>query len=353
MRVLYVGNAQSVHLQRWIGAAVCAGFSVRVASFRPESCAAPVVLLHTRGLGKLGYLWTMGQLRREALSFRPEVVHAHYLTSYGAVSAMASLHPLIVTAWGSDLFRAPGTGPVHRWLARRAIAGADLVTVVADHMKREAIELGADDRRLETVVFGLDFDIFHPRVQEREHPVVRIVCTRGFAPVYRIDTLIAALGRLKRKERAFVCHLVGDGPLRAALVRQVRREDLHEEVRFLGMLDPRRVAAELCDADIFVSPSISDGNNVSLTEAMACGAFPIATDIAANRQWLEHGVTGLLYAPGDVDGLTRALGQAMDSAALRSQARSRNWDTVRTRARWDTQVSRMFELYERLAGEPR
>ena len=55
----------------------------------------------------------------------------------------------------------------------------------------------------------------------------------------------------------------------------------------------------LAKADIYVSASRSDGTSLSLLEAMAAGAFPVVSDIPANREWLTGQGDGLLF---DVDG---------------------------------------------------
>jgi glycosyltransferase involved in cell wall biosynthesis len=353
MRVLYVGHIQSVHLRRWVSAAVAAGDDVAVCSFARSNCEVEVDLLRTFGLGKAAYLFGVPQLKRVVRQFRPDVVHAHYLTSYGALAALADIHPLLVTAWGSDLLPVPTTTALHRWAARRAVQNADFVTVVADHMKDAAVALGADRNRIETVVFGLDLQLFKPKPTPPANRSPLIICTRNFDDVYRVDTLISALADLRAKGRKFECRLIGDGPQRQPLQRIARRLVLAPAVMFLGRRTPSEIAQELGSADIFVSPAISDGNNVSLTEALACGAFPIATDIPANRQWIEDGVTGLLFPPGDADALARALATAFDSPELRRQARSRNLEVVRHKANWETEVHKMRGLYRRVADASR
>jgi len=347
MRILYAGNIQSVHLRRWVDAAVGAGDEVAVCSFEAGSCAARLDVLRTFGLGRAAYLLGVPQLKRVVRQFRPDIVHAHYLTSYGAVAALANLHPLLVTAWGSDLLPVSSTSAVHRWAARLAVQSADLVTVVADHMKVSAVTLGANPDRLETVGFGTDLRLFRPRSGPLSpaHRAPMVICTRNFHDVYRVDTLIAALGYLRQEGRPFDCRLIGDGPRKRPLQTAARRSGVAPAVTFLGPRRPSEIASELAAADVFVSPAISDGANVSLTEALACGAFPIATDIPANRQWIEPGVTGLLFPPGDARALARALVTAFDSPDLRARARQKNLEVVGQRANWERQVAQMRGLY--------
>ena len=348
MRILYLGNIQSVHLRRWVSAAVAAGDTAAVCSFAHSDCEVDLKVLRTFGAGRVAYFLCAPQLNHFVEQFQPDVVHAHYLSSYGALAAIANVRPLIVTAWGSDLMPVPTTTKVHGWAARRAIKGANFVTVVAEHMKSAAIAHGADPDRTDTVPFGVDMSLFKPAPTRPERDVPLIVCTRNFDDVYRVDTLIAAVARLKEDGQPFRCQLIGDGRLRRSLERMARHAGVSGEVEFLGSCTPSRVAATLASADVFVSPSVSDGNNVSLTEALACGAFPIATDIPANRQWIDNGVTGLLYSPGNADALGVALTTALASRSVRQQAARRNVELVRQKANWDVSVVHMRGLYRRV-----
>jgi glycosyltransferase involved in cell wall biosynthesis len=351
MRILYLGHIQSVHLRRWVSAAVAAGDTVAVCSFTRSDCEVPVKVLRTFGVGKAAYFLCAPQLKRFVQQFRPDVVHAHYLTSYGVLAVLAGVRPLIVTAWGSDLLPVPTTTAAHRWLAARALKGADLVTVVADHMKNAAVAHGADPDRVETVPFGVDLSVFKPAPARTPRGIPVITCTRNFDDVYRVDTLIEAVARLKSNGRQVRCQLIGDGPLRRGLQRLARTAGVSGDVEFLGRRSPSEIADALASADVFVSPSLSDGNNVSLTEALACGAFPIATDIPANRQWIENGVTGLLYVAGNADSLAEALTTALDSPSLRQQAVRKNADVVRQKANWDLSVAQMRGLYRRVIAD--
>ena len=112
-----------------------------------------------------------------------------------------------------------------------------------------------------------------------------------------------------------------------------------------GRVDHARLAKLLAQADIFVTPALSDGNNVSLNEAMACGCFPIGTDIPANRQWLEHGVNGLLYPPGDPDALADCILRSAADSAWRDRAALTNRAIIKQRADWHICVARMHEIY--------
>jgi glycosyltransferase involved in cell wall biosynthesis len=355
MKILYVSDAASVHTRRWAEAFRDRGAEVHVASFRPaEIPGVTVHRLATAGLGKLGYLLALPQLRALAMRLRPDVVHAQYLTSYGFLAAAARLRPLVVTAWGSDALVSPRESRLARALVGHALRRADRVTAVAEHMLPTVHALGADPARTQAFGFGVDTALFRlPEHPPAEPPPLRLICTRNFGPIYSVHTVVEAARQLQVEGHDLRLDLVGQGPLRADLEAQVAAAGLAERTTFHGHVDHPTLVGLLQRAHLFVSPALSDGNNVSLNEAMACGAYPVATAIPANAQWLVPGENGHLVPPGDAAALAAALREAAADPLLRAQAARRNRAIVEARADWSRNVQRMAQLYADVVAERR
>ena len=93
--------------------------------------------------------------------------------------------------------------------------------------------------------------------------------------------------------------IAGDGPEAAALAARARARGVDGFVRFVGRLPHAALPALLADAAVVVSCALSDSTSISLLEAMAAGATPVVTDLPGNRAWVEDGVHGRLFPPGD------------------------------------------------------
>lgn len=348
MRILFVADAASIHTRRWLEHFRNRGDEVHVASFRAfEVPGVTLHLLPTFGLGKLGYFYALMALPRIFSRVRPDLVHAHYLTSYGFLAAFAGLRPLVVTAWGSDALIAPRQSRLMRYFASYAVRHASVVTTLADHMNPAVAELGVPLDRITATPFGVDTDFFRPDpAATAPHEPLKLICTRNFDVVYDVGTLIRALEKVFSRGRRLQVDLVGDGPLRQELVDLARQLRIDSHIKFHGHVEHKVLAGLLAGADIFVTPALSDGNNVSLNEAMACGCFPVATDIPANAQWVTHDRNGYLYPPGDVDRLAQVIEAALDNSALRSSARVENRQIAETRVDWRICARRMEDLYQ-------
>jgi glycosyltransferase involved in cell wall biosynthesis len=135
--------------------------------------------------------------------------------------------------------------------------------------------------------------------------------------------LIDACARLNERGVPFECDLIGEGPQREAIEAQVRAAGLDHFVRFRGARPRHEVLQSLRDADVKVLPSVPtaqgkrEGIPVVLMEAMACEVPVISSRLSGIPELVEHGVSGLLVEPRDVDGLVESLARLASDRALR------------------------------------
>lgn len=345
MRILLLADAPSIHTRRWAKGLSDRGFDIHVASLRPSEI--PGVTIHALtplGKSKALYLSVIPSLRALVRRLRPDIVHGHYATSYGLLAALSGHPRVVITAWGTDALIAPRESAVLRTLLRFSLRRAEAVTSMAVHMNESLLALGVAPERLHVLPFGVEVDRF-AALAVRDRRPGSVVCTRRFEQVYDVQCVVRAFAAARSDGYLQILTLIGDGPLRADLESLVRSLGVDASVQFLGQVDHDRLPALLGTHEVFVSPAWSDGNNVSLNEAMAAGCFPIATDIPANSQWIDHGVNGFLYPAGNVDALTALLREFPAQRELLNDAQGLNLERVRRDADWRTALDRMCAIY--------
>jgi glycosyltransferase involved in cell wall biosynthesis len=102
---------------------------------------------------------------------------------------------------------------------------------------------------------------------------------------------------------------------------------------------------------IYLSMSLSDGASTSLFEALACGAFPIVSDIPANREWIVHGENGFLVSPLDSRELARCVIEAFNNPSLMETATNKNFELIRNKAILQKNLEEMESIYHLMAKE--
>lgn len=160
----------------------------------------------------------------------------------------------------------------------------------------------------------------HPFYQERRVPVIltagRLVSQKDHA------TLLSAFALLQESIESRLV-ILGQGPLREALLRQAQELGIEKRVSMPGYSESPY--SYMAHSDLFVLSSAWEGFGNVLVEAMACGCPVISTDCPSGpSEILEEGRYGLLVQPGDAGEMARAMEETLRkplaSATLKSRA---------------------------------
>lgn len=145
-----------------------------------------------------------------------------------------------------------------------------------------------------------------------EGPVVLYL--GSLSPEKQVDVAIRAVARVEG------AHLlvVGGGPERAAL-EALAATELADRATFTGVVPSPQ--GPLAAADVVALPSRTEGMPGVLIEAGLTGRPAVASDVGGVAEIVRPGETGVLVAPGDVDGFTEGLRAALaDAPALGTAA---------------------------------
>jgi len=335
MRIVFLADRSIIHTKRFTDYFTAHGHDAHLITFEegfPVNCTVHR-LEHSAGPVLLAYLLCRNKVTELLGRLKPDLVNAQHISSYGNLMAMIPWHPWVATSLGSDTLILPDRGVFPRRRNIWALNRADLITAMSDYMRDRIVSFGIPRSKIVVSCFGIDTTIFHPRGRREHQPGEpwRIVCTRHLEPVYDHATILEACRLLATAGFDFVLYLVGKGSLYESLEKASQQPDLAGRIVLLGALSQQEVAKHLRQADLFVTASHSDGANISLLEAMACGAFPVASDIPANRQWGEHGKSMLRFPVGDASALAQQILQPTTSPKLVESARTLNYRTVAER----------------------
>jgi len=332
VRIAFVAHQGSIHTRRWSSFFADRGHDVHVITCGDGDVAADGAYeVHDLGAPsppKAGYLRRVPAARAVLRRLRPDVVHAHYATSYGLLALASGVRPLVVTAHGSDVLLGRAN-PIYAQVMRRVFRAASFVTVPSEEMRDAVVELTGHPVDVQVFQYGIESRrlaaLAHQVRQMPPAPTAprSIVTARPLRPLYRLDVLLDGLALLESVRSDWSCTVLGDGEERANAEAQVRSLGLDDRVTFAGQRSALEVETALAGADIYVSLAESDGASIALLEAMALGAVPVVSDITANRAWIRDGENGVLSqidAASACESLVRAL--TLDRASVAALNRS-------------------------------
>lgn len=357
LKVLMLGPLGPPHVEDWALGVAARGIDVQVGGNSPpelddrvlEDAGIPV---HRSPEGArstpLGMARTVRWVRGRLREVRPDVVHAHWLPGFAFASAAAGASPLVVTAWGSDVYRA---GRVMRAANRLALRRAQLLTADSQDLLDRCEELGASAASSALIQWGVDLQAFSPaedraKVKERlglgSGPL--ILSPRSFMPVYNIPTIVEAFGRVGAD--------IGDAQLVLKHMGSVSidmPEFPHpDRVRVIGKVPYDVMADYYRAADVCVSVTSSDSSPRSIWEAMACGAPCVLSDLPWVRELIEPG-TDALTVQVDPEDVARAIGTVLRDRELAARLGARGRELVATHLDREQELGRLVDFYRRLA----
>jgi N-acetyl-alpha-D-glucosaminyl L-malate synthase BshA len=272
-------------------------------------------------------------IARVAEERRLDLVHAHYAVPHATAAYLAdeilrstcqvppprtvtTLHGTDITLLGSDAS--------YRRVVAFSVERSDGLTAVSESLKRDTIQALNIRRDIRVIPNFLDCGEFRRRVdpsfREWACPSGRfdalVVHLSNFRPVKRVGVVLEVFRRIRERVRARLV-MIGDGPDRAGLERQIDREGLREAVEFVG---ERQDAVQwLSAADLLLLPSIQESFGLAALEAMACEVPVVASRVGGLPEVIDHGVTGFLCEPDDLDGMVATSVGLLTDASLRSR----------------------------------
>jgi len=335
--------------------------------------AVPLPAL-SRSVSVLADLGVFVRVVRLLFAWRPDVVHTHTAKA-GTVGRLAALvynvtrgrrrraavvhtfHGHVLSGYFGRLASA-GARAVERLLAR----GTDCLVTLSDRQREEIVagfRVGRPDRTT-VIPLGLELEdllalpAVAPSLREElalQPSDVVIGYVGRLVPIKDLGTLIEAFADVAARHPEARLVLVGDGPVRPALERQVAALGLSSAVRFAGWRrDLTRLYATF---DLVVLASLNEGTPVMAIEAMAAALPVVATAVGGVPDILEHGRTGLLVAPRRAGELAEALGTLVRSAETRRALGDAGRRVAAARHRSQRLVDDVLALYERLLEDRR
>ena len=264
---------------------------------------------------------------------RIDLIDAHYFYPDGVAAAWLAQRlgvPVVITGRGTDLSLLPRYRLPRRLIIDAAENAAGLVTVCAA-LKDALVGIGTPADKVLVLRNGVDLERFRPldRSAARQSfglnrltmgSVGHLIERKGHHHV------IAALAGLPNTDLL----IAGSGPWRHRLETLARQSGVADRVRFLGVLDPCRLAELYNALDVLVLASSREGWANVLLEAMACGTPVVASAVWGTPEVVATPEAGILMPSLDAGGVVaavRALTENLPSReATRAYAERFDWD---------------------------
>jgi glycosyltransferase involved in cell wall biosynthesis len=297
-------------------------------------------------------------VQKQMIEFKPDIIHVAVpdLLGYRALKFAQKWNIPVVASYHTryeTYLQHYGVGGLRKPLAKylRSFYDKCRELYVASASMIEELEADGVQTKIRLWTRGVDSQLFNPGKRSEpwrhqfgfgpEEPVITFV--GRLVREKRLGTFVDTLRRLQESGVAHRALIVGDGPERETLKKQL------PDAVFTGMLEGEELARAYASADIFLFPSDTESFGSVTLEAMASGLPTVCADATGSRSLVDVGSTGFLAEPGDVEAFTGHVRMLVADAELRRRmgnaARERSLSLS-----WDDAMSPILGYYKQLVA---
>ena len=360
MKVLLLADPSSVHTIKWANSLNEKGINLSVFGFssyqksaynneisttslniKPHKIVRSNIYLH-----KSIYLISIFHLRRILKLFNPDIIHAHYASSYGFLGRIINFRPYFISVWGSDVFEFPKRSSITKRVFKYSLNGADKIFSTSRIMAKELSKYTS--KKIEVIPFGIDLNIFKRLSNYGKSEETFVIGTvKALEEIYGIEYLIKAFKIIKDKYSRINVRLliVGSGSQEMKLKELCKELHIEKNVEFTGKVSFEKLTAYYNRMDVAVFLSKSESFGVAVLEASACEVPVIVSNVGGLPEVVENNITGFIVEKENPVAASEAIEKLMLEPDLRNQMGTNGRKRVEKFYNWNDCVDQMINIY--------
>lgn len=202
---------------------------------------------------------------------------------------------------------------------------------------------------LETAAAEEWFD--HQKTGYAGSTTINVIYTGRLVPLKNLGMGIKAIAAARRAGADIHFTIVGDGPLKSALVRLAEAEGIADAVTFAGRFSQQEVFDHLAASDVYLFPSLKEGGVWSLMEAMAVGLPSICVN-SSGMKVIADANSARMIDPDHPEKMVADLARALSALAASPELRHEMGISARERLaqhfRWEQKHVFLSDLFDDL-----
>lgn len=363
MKLLLLSDTYSEHTEKWALGLANKGVQVGLFSFNKASYEwyshpnitvffEPEKKINAEStLTKLAYLKYVTILKKIIKHFKPDVLHAHYATSYGLVGALSGFHPYIISSWGTDVMKFPNKNFVAKSILKYNFKSADALCATSNTIKdciHEVIE-----KEVRVVPFGVDLENFSPKKVKslfNESDFV-LGSIKPLEELYNIDILIKSFAALYSKYPQLKLLIAGEGSAEKSLMELADKLKVNDAVTFTGRIPFHEISKYYNMIDVLVNISEYESFGVSVIEAMACEKPVIVTNVGGLKDIVKDDSLGLKVEVRNEEQTTAAIESLLLDKNKYNEIAGNSRRHVIENYSWNANLAEMMEIYTNLISQ--
>ena len=361
MKIIFLGEATSIHTIRWVNSLSKKGIEVILVSLKGEietigKINDNVKVIYLPFGTKLGYYLNVFALKKIISKENPDLINAHYASGYGTLGRLSGFNKKLLNVWGSDVYDFPNESKIKKRIIEKNLKNYTAIASTSYCMGEETKKyLGNKSKEIFITPFGVDTEKFKNLNIEKKEDKITIGIVKTLTEKYGIEYLIKAIKELEnildienyKKIRLLI---YGKGELKNKLEDLTKELQIDDKVIFKGYINNEDVPKVLNEMDIFVVPSIlnSESFGVAAVEAMACEVPVIVSDADGLKEVVVNNETGFVIPKRSSREIANKIKILIENNDVVKKFKKNARERVLKLYDWNKNVENMIKIYKEL-----
>ncbi len=316
--------------------------------YHPRYPLIPKVSMPLHSL--LLFLSSINIIKKINQTFPFDLIDGHFIYPDGFAAVLLGKglkKPVVLSARGSDIHQFTRFKSI-KPMIQYALSHAKHVISVCNALKQEILALDINGDKISVIPNGVDSKQFYSVDKNKArkklslpHNKKIILSVGSLTPNKGFHVILNAFPKLLQEDTNIYLYIIGEGPFRSSLERQIEALNLTQHVTLVGERPNSELRIWYSAADVFCLASFREGWPNVIMESLACGTPVVATNVWGTPEILTSPHVGFLVerTPESIaKGLLNALNRQWDSTRIQEHVAWRNWDSVAL------EVKKIFDL---------
>jgi len=282
------------------------------------------------------YLKLLFSIRTLIKKYNPDIIISHYFLHNGIITALSKFHPHFAVVYGTDVFNPPRLlYPFVKLVANNS----DKILVSAQFTKQYLIEkFKVRESKIIRRNWGINTDIFNLNNRKTNNNYLQflkefnismdnkyILSPRVIRPEANQDVILYAFSEISKKNpnyRLIIVHysLQKNAYYYEELIKIAKDLRINGKIIWLNRLvTPKEMSFLFSISELMLIIMDFDQISSTLLEGIACGCFPITSNLKPYQEVIENKKNGLLISQINSDNIVNAFDNFIENKEFYSK----------------------------------
>lgn len=187
---------------------------------------------------------------------------------------------------------------------------------------------------------GIDIELFRPKLVSKDQSKLNLIFVGRLEPEKNILNLLKAISRLDRVHLT----IIGTGGLKNKIEKI--KDNLNLDLNIIDSIPNSELPEIYNNSDVYIQPSLYEGNPKTILEAMSCGLPVISCDVEGINNIIEHKENGYLCAT-DAQSISAAIKDVLSNHKLQETMGNNAAEFIKENYNLNKMIEKEIEIYDK------